>query len=197
MQEHEASLKRTTAHTIASRVAALPDVVNGELTIEQTIGKMVGCGIIYRYHHEKSLLSDYSINYWHKSIPKDILADAPVEIKRSMAKTIDDMKSEQYMDDEGCVVTPNAVEKTGDPFAEDVNEMPEKVDIVEEDVNKNEELLLPEEDIKEICDKAVQPFADESSVVEEKPTTQEVSVPVQVKKDGKSMNITVNITLNL
>lgn len=173
MQEHQISLKNTTAHHIASRIAALPDVENGELTIEQTFGKMVKCNIVYKDHHEKSLLSDFRINYWHKSIPADILADAPAEVKRAMAKTIDDMEDNQYMDEEGAVVTPNAVEKCEDPFNEDG----------------------PEEGTFE------NPIKDEVSPweegYEEEPTTQKVSVPVEVKKDGKTMSITVNLTINL
>lgn len=183
MQSHEGKLKKTTGQNIAASIAALDDIESGEVIIAQVISKMVGCNVIYRDKYPGKVYSDFRINYWHKSIPADILSEAPIEVKRAMAKTIDSMQANQYMDDEGCVVTPNSVEKSEDPFGEDVN--------------KNEELLLPEEDIKEICDKAVQPVADEPSVVEEKPITQEVSVPVQVKKDGKSMNITVNITLNL
>ena len=174
MQEHEgtSTLKRTTGHLVAARIAALDDVENGELTIEQTFSRMVKCNVIYRDKHDKSSYSDYRINYWHKSIPADILANAPVEVKRAMAKTIDDMKPEQYMDEQGCVVTPGAVEKTEDPF------------------NEDKDLLLPEETIEEICNEPVKPY-------EEKPTTQEVSVPLEIKKDGKSMSITVNLTINL
>lgn len=181
MQEHEISLKNTTARHIASRVAALPDVENGELTIEQAFGKMVQCNIIYRDHHERSLLSDYRINYWHKSIPADILADAPLDVKRAMAKTIDDMEDNQYMDEEGAVVTPNAVEKCEDPFNEDG-------EFEETDLSKH---------ATEIANLHAIKVTDTSPQFEEEPTTQEVSVPVEVKKDGKTMSITVNLTINL
>lgn len=181
MQEHELALKKTTAHHIASRVAALPDVTNGELTIEQTLGKMVKCGIVYRDKIEHSLYSDYRINYWHKSIPADILADAPAEVKRAMAKTIDDMEDNQYMDEEGAVVTPNAVEKCEDPFNEDG-------EFEETDLSKH---------ATEIANLHAIKVTDTSPQFEEEPTTQEVSVPVEVKKDGKTMSITVNLTINL
>ena len=104
-----------------------------------------------------------------------------------MADRIDSMADNQYMDEEGCIVTPNAVEKTEDPFNEDGWVKDEEDDgtvtytHVDDDSANIEHITV----------------ADTSSQFEEEPTTQEVSVPVEVKKDGKSMNITVNITLNL
>lgn len=127
MQEHEDTLKlkNTSAHAIAEEIANLDDVENGELTIEQTFGRMVRCLVVYRELNVKGSRSDYRINYWHKSIPADILANAPVEIKRAMANAIDKMEPGQYMDAEGAVVTPNAVEKVNeDPFAEGEPLMP-------------------------------------------------------------------------
>ena len=122
MQDHNDanSLHNTTCHAIVEKICESDDVTSGNLTVEQTFSKMVKCNVIYKDRHEKSVLADYRINYWHKSIPADILADAPAEVKRAMAKTIDNMQPNQYMDDEGCVVTPNAVEKVVDPFSEGV-----------------------------------------------------------------------------
>ena len=187
MQEKEGTpaLKKTTGHIIAEKISELDGVESGVITIEQVLSKMVKLSVIYRDKYPKSIYSDYRINYWHKSIPKDILANAPVEEKRSMAKTIDDMKPGQYMDDEGCVVTPGATVTDGDPFSEDA--------VIVEDTgqqDEEEEPILPEEQVQEICDKAVQPYEAEKEV-------QEVSVPVEVKKDGKTMSITVNLTINL
>ena len=183
MQENEGTpaLKRTTGHIIAGKICELDDVTNGELTIEQTFSKMVKCSVIYRDQYDKSVFSDYRINYWHRSIPADILANAPVEVKRAMAKTIDDMQPGQYMDDEGAVVTPNAVEKCEDPFNEDG-------EFEETDLSKH---------ATEIADLYAVTVADTSPQFEEEPTTQKVSVPVEVKKDGKTMSITVNLTINL
>ena len=199
MQMFEGSnmLKRTTGHEIASHIVDLPNITSGEITVEQTLSNMVGCNIVYRDRHEKSIYSDYRINYWHKSIPADILANAPAEVKRAMAKTIDDMKPNQYMDDEGCVVTPHAVEKTADPFNENVETISaapsdwknEKVF----DYQSNDDAIDTVEPVKEDCSVTV---ADTAPQFEEK-STQEVSVPVEVKKDGKSMNITINLTINL
>lgn len=186
MQEHEDTnaLKHTTGHIIAEKIAALPDIENGELTIEQTFSKMVKSNVVYRDRRDKSIYSDYRINYWHKSIPSEILANAPAEVKRAMAKTIDDMKPDQYMDDEGCVVTPNAVEKVEDPF----NEY-ETVEEPEENVHENEETVENE------------PGTFENPIVEDKDPWEEerTTLPLQItkEKDGKTTNVTINLTINI
>ena len=180
MQEKEGTpaLKKTTGHIIAEKISELDGVESGVITIEQVLSKMVKLSVIYRDKYPKSIYSDYRINYWHKSIPKDILANAPVEEKRSMAKTIDDMKPGQYMDDEGCIVTPGKIETEGDPFSEDAVIYPEAAP------------FPSEEEVQEVCNEAVKPLDEEH-------TKQEVTVPVEVKKDGKTMSITVNLTINL
>lgn len=134
MQEHEGTqtLKKTTNRNIANRICALPDVTNGLASIEQALAKMIHNKVIYKDKYPRGVCADFRINYWHKSIPASILAKAPVEVKRAMAKTIDDMKPGQYMDNEGCVVTPAYAEKNEDPFSEDVTDTaPQVEEIVE------------------------------------------------------------------
>ena len=114
-----------------------------------------------------------------------------------MAQTLDNMQSNQYMDDEGCVVTPNSVEKSEDPFTEDEPEKGTFENPIEDEVYPWEE-GYEEDGTKTYTNTNID---DEGSgqvdivhVPEEK---QQVSVPVEVKKDGKSMSITVNLTINL
>lgn len=197
MQSHEGKLKKTTGQKIAESIAALDDVESGEVIIAQVISKMVGCNVIYRDKYPGKVYSDFRINYWHKSIPADILSEAPIEVKRAMAKTLDSMQANQYMDDEGCVVTPNSVEKSEDPFTEDEPEKGTFENPIEDEVLPWEE-GYEEDGTKTYTNTNVD---DEGSgqvdivhVPEEK---QQVSVPVEVKKDGKSMSITVNLTINL
>lgn len=187
MQENEPKLKRMTGSILAQEIAEMDDVTSGTVTIEQTFSKMVHCDIVYRDKIPHSMYSSYRINYWHKSIPADILENAPVSVKRAMADRIDSMADNQYMDEEGCIVTPNAVEKTEDPFNEDGW-------VKDEEDDGTVTYTHVDDDSANIEHTTV---ADTASQFEEEPTTQEVSVPVEVKKDGKSMNITVNITLNL
>jgi len=265
MQENEGTpaLKRTTGHIIAGKICELDDVTNGELTIEQTFSKMVKCSVIYRDQYDKSIFSDYRINYWHKSIPADILANAPVEVKRAMAKTIDDMQPGQYMDDEGAVVTPNAVEKNEDPFSEATPLMPsEKVETpmvtvekpavnssitneqfakmlemaptgaskreIAEAIGKNPKTLdyLLERDRtrkerfyqeytkgyderqrrrKEWLENGRKGYQDKlaykaRTIAEEMvktDTTQNVTLPLDIKKDGKQITVNLSLTINL
>lgn len=191
MQEYEGTnaLKNTTGHIIAEKIAALPEIENGELTIEQTFSKMVKSNIVYRDRYDKSIYSDFRINYWHKSIPQEILANAPAEVKRAMAKTIDSMQENQYMDDEGCVVTPNSVEKSEDPFGEDEPEKGTFENPIEDKVSPWEEGQEGDGQVS-----VAHIPTEEPEIVEEQ---QQISVPVEVKKDGKSMSITVNLTINL
>lgn len=194
-KEETSALKNTTGHIISEKICNLPGETHGLVTIEQTFYRMVRNNVIYRDKDPRGFFSDYRINYWHKNIPADILANAPVEVKRSMAKTIDDMKPGQYMDDEGCVVTPGVTVTEGDPFNEDTATVEEP----DQEVEEEEEPILPEEDIEEICDKSVQPYEETNvePLPEEVQKAQEVSVPVEVKKDGKTMSITINLTINL
>jgi hypothetical protein len=198
MQQHEGQLKKTTAHRIAEAVAALDGVENGVITIEQQFAKMIKANVVYRERYPKRAYSDYRINYWHESIPEDILADAPASVKRAMVKTIDNMSEEQYMDSEGCVVTPNAVEKTEDPFDEDGTEEGTFENPIKDEVSPWEE-RYEEDGTKTYTNIDIN---DEGSgqvnvvhVPEQK--TQEVSVPVEVKKDGKTTNVTINLTINI
>ena len=194
MQKNPGQLKKTTGHKIAEAIAALDDVESGEVTVEQVFSKMVKCNVVYRDKYDKSVYSDYRINYWHKNIPSDILADAPAEVKRAMAKTIDDMKPDQYMDDDGCVVTPNAVEKVEDPF--------------------NEASQVAMETSAKLCGKTFcevvdEPGTFENPIVEENDPWEENSeddeeegtttIPLQItkEKDGKTTNVTINLTINI
>lgn len=205
IQEHEGTnaLKHTTGHIIASKICELPDVTNGELTIEQTFSKMLKCNVVYRDRCTKSIYSDYRINYWHKSIPSEILANAPAEVKRAMAKTLDDMKPNQYMDDEGCVVTPNAVEKTEDPFNESAQiamETSAKLcgkTLYGQELSTSDENIVNTPYIPKKLGTFDNPIVEDQDHWEEESTTQNVTVPLDIKKDGKQITVNLNLTINL
>ena len=200
MQEHEGTqtLKKTTNHNIADKICALPDVTNGVTSIEQTLSKMIRNKVIYRDKYPRGICADFRINYWHKSIPAAILAKAPVEVKRAMAKTIDDMKPGQYMDNEGCVVTPAYAEKSEDPFSEDVT-VADTTAQIEETVEVQPTEKTVEEAIEEIKEEKVKEVEAIKEVLKTPVETPVGATPIQItkSKDGKTMSITVNITLNL
>lgn len=182
IQNNPDKVKKISAHRLAELISAQDDNSYGEVTLAQVISKLVKKRVIYRSDADKYY--DFRINYWHELIPEDILANAPVEVKRLMAKKIDDMEPGQYMDEEGCITTPNAVEKTEDPFNED-----KTVEDNEEDVHENEETVESE------------PGTFENPIVREKYPWEEESttIPLQItkKKDGKTTNVTINLTINI
>lgn len=200
MQEHEGTqtLKKTTNHNIASRICALPDVTNGIVSIEQAMSKMVRNKVIYRDKYPHGICADFRINYWHKSIPTDILANAPVEVKRAMAKTIDDMKPGQYMDNEGCVVTPAYIEENEDPFSEDATVVDADQQVEETVEIKPTEKTVEEaiEEIKEEKAKEVEAMKEALKTPVEAPV-ETTPIKITKSKDGKTTYITVNLTFNL
>lgn len=200
MQEHEGTqtLKKTTNRNIANRICALPDVTNGLASIEQALAKMIHNKVIYKDKYPRGVCADFRINYWHKSIPASILAKAPVEVKRAMAKTIDDMKPGQYMDNEGCVVTPAYAEKNEDPFSEDVA-VADTAPQVEEIVEIKPVERTVEEAIEEVKEEKVKEVEAMKEVLKTPVETPVETTPIQItkSKDGKTTYVTVNLTFNL
>lgn len=200
MQEHEGTqtLKKTTNRNIANRICALPDVTNGLASIEQALAKMIHNKVIYKDKYPRGVCADFRINYWHKSIPASILAKAPVEVKRAMAKTIDDMKPGQYMDNEGCVVTPAYAEKNEDPFSEDVA-VADTAPQVEEIVEIKPVERTVEEAIEEVKEEKVKEVEAMKEVLKTPVETPVETTPIQItkSKDGKTIYVTVNLTFNL
>lgn len=130
MQEHPMKCYNTSASKICNEVCELPECKSGDIILQQQFGALVKQGVIHKIGKMNHM--DYIINYSHERIPDGILDNAPASVKMSVVKRASQMADNQYMDAEGCIVTPNAVEKTEDPFAEDVKETPEKADIAEE-----------------------------------------------------------------
>lgn len=213
MQEHEGTqtLKKTTNHNIADKICALPDVTNGITSIEQAMSKMVRNKVIYRDKYPHGICADFRINYWHKSIPADILANAPVEVKRAMTKTIDDMTPGQYMDNEGCVVTPAYVEKSEDPFNEDmplkeICECRRDTVTVEDTAPQSEEPVeikpvekTVEEAVAQIKEEKIKEAEARKEVLKEPVETPVEATPIRItkSKDGKTTYVTINLTINL
>lgn len=200
MQEHEGTqtLKKTTNRNIANRICALPDVTNGLASIEQALAKMIRNKVIYKDKYPRGVCADFRINYWHKSIPAAILAKAPVEVKRAMAKTIDDMKPGQYMDNEGCVVTPAYAEKNEDPFSEDAT-VADTAPQVEEIVEIKPVEKTVEEAIEEVKEEKVKEVEAMKEVLKTPVETPVETMPIKITKsaDGKTTYVTVNLTFNL
>ncbi len=154
MQNNPNATRHKLGTEIAKEVGATCNYGDG--TLQLALGKLVKSGIVYRTRADRGY--DYRINYWHKEIPKVILDNAPLELQKKMKEKLNKMGDNQYLDDEGCITTPNSVSITADPF--------------------NEDKTAP---------------ATES----EDTTTQDVTIPLNIKKDGKQISVTLNLTINL
>ncbi len=182
IQNNPDKVKKISAHRLAELISAQDDNPYGEVTLAQVISKLVKKRIVYRSDADKYY--DFRINYWHELIPEDILANAPVEVKRLMAKKIDDMEPGQYMDEEGCVTTPNAVEKNEDPFSEEAEPGTFENPIVEDKSPWEEKL----ETIN---------LNDCAAPVKVDAETTTLPLHITKEKDGKVTNVTINLTINI
>ena len=177
IQDHPGKMNRTTGHRIAEELAERDDLPHGSITIEQVISRMIKRNVLEKTSIPKSMYSSFRINYGSNSIPKDILAAAPVEEKRTLESMIDRLEPGQYMDSDGCIVTPGAVpivpQEDSDPFNED---------------KKSDEPGTFENPIK-----------SEKDPWEEEPKGNTTTLPLHITKtkDGKTTNITINLTVNL
>lgn len=170
MQHNPKALKRRFGAEIAREVSESCEF--GENTLQLALSRMCKQGVIYRTDAERG--SDYRINYWHKDIPQFILDEAPLEVQKLMKEKLNKMTDEQYLDDEGCITTPNAVEKTGDPFSENIVATPYK----------------PKE-----------PGTFENPIKSEKDPWEEdaATVPLKITKsdDGKQITVNLSLVINL
>ena len=175
MQLNPKALKHRFGAEIAREVSETCDF--GENTLQLAFSRMCKKGVIYRTDAERG--SDYRINYWHKDIPQFILDEAPLEVQKLMKEKLNKMTDDQYLDDEGCITTPNAVEKTEDPFSEGVETISTHV---------TAELGTFENPIK-----------SEKDPWEEEPKEETTTLPLHITKtkDGKTTNVTINLTINL
>lgn len=152
IQQHPNQMRNTNCRTLAKsmRISGYKDV-----SIQQYIRRMIDNQMLTRFGGKRR--ANIRINYFHKDIPQDILDSAPKEEKDLVAKTLAGIKSNQYIDETGCVTT-----KSEKP--------------------RDKALITP---IK----------VDSNTPIE----SQEIAVPMTItkSKDGRSINIAVNLTINL
>lgn len=170
MQNNPNATRHKLGTEIAKEVGATCNYGDG--TLQLALGKLVKSGIVYRTRADRGY--DYRINYWHKEIPSFILDNAPLELQKKMKEKLNKMGDNQYLDDEGCITTPNAVEKTGDPFSENVVTVP---------YTAREPGTF------------AKPIKSEKDPWEEDATT----VPLKITKsdDGKQITVNLSLVINL
>lgn len=178
MQNNPNATRHKLGTEIAKEVGATCNYGDG--TLQLALGKLVKKGIVYRTRADRGY--DYRINYWHKEIPKVILDNAPLEIQKKMKEKLNKMTDDQYLDDEGCITTPNAVEKVAvDPF----NEI---------DFSENKETVEHRTDVYPEG-AFYNPIESEKDPWEEDTAT----VPLKITKsdDGKQITVNLSLVINL
>lgn len=102
-QDHPKLLKNTNLSKLAEMAA--PDINRKTTTLRVTINKM---------HQNQMLLKqpggkrrgNIKINYYHKDIPGYILERAPIDTQEKVRAMYENLENDQYVNTEGCVVTP-------------------------------------------------------------------------------------------
>ena len=108
MQKNPRALNNTNAKQLANTMR-----LEGYKTksIQLYIQRMVNNQMLQKYGGKKR--ATYRINYLHKDIPPEVLESAPLEERLSVKRQIGGMKQGQYLDDDGCIVTPPSSKDEG------------------------------------------------------------------------------------
>lgn len=129
--------------------------------------KMVNNQIIYRHGGKRR--STFFINYYHKDIPGYIIERGPQYVKDRIKEMKEKLEKNQHIDEVGCIVTEpeKKTKKRGRKPGRKPTMKP-----VEEPTKQEQE----------------EPKAIEGETV---------VAPVEVKEDGKSINITITLNLTI
>lgn len=178
MQENPNACKHKLGTEIAR--AAGESCNFGDATLQLALSSLIKRGVVYRSDADRGF--DYRINYWHKDTPAFILDNAPVDIQKKMKEKLNKMTDDQYLDDEGCITTPNAVEKVAvDPFNEiDFSENKETVE--------HRTDVYPEGSFYNPIEPEKDPWEEDTA-----------TVPLKITKsdDGKQITVNLSLVINL
>lgn len=169
MQDNDKFLRDTTLTDVAEQAAIANGLKSNNTRI--TILKMYHNQMVNKTASGRKRGRVY-INYYHKDIPGYILDRAPQDIQDRVRAMKEGLKENQHIDEVGCVVT-----------KEEPKEEP-KEDAKEE----------PKEDTEKEQAKEVVPA--EAIEVAQTPE-QSVAMPVEIKREGKNITLTININLSL
>ena len=173
MQTHPAQCRNTNNTVLAKSMelgGAGINMYNGKLILQ----KMINNQMIHRHGGRKR--SDFAINYFHKDIPGYILENAPDDIKERVERMNSELKPNQHIRVEGCVVT--EPEKEAQEPEVDTTTEPELE--VQETVESNP--TSEEETLKS------------SSDASEENTT---STPITIRETERGLSISITLNLNI
>lgn len=157
MQNNPNQLRNTSCALIAKCIVmdnALDS--NSPEAVRQTVARMVNEGIIKRDGTQQR--GNFSINYWHWKIPKDIIDGAPQVVKDKILELENRAKEVNgVVTSDGCVSYQTVPTST----------------------------------------LAAKDSAEEEPAEETASEVETVNIPLEIKKDGKSISVSVTLNINL
>ena len=181
MQDNDKFLRDTTLTAVAEQ-AAIANGLKGNNT-RITVLKMYHNQMVNKTASGRKRGRVY-INYYHQAIPGYILDRAPQDIQDKVRAMKEGLKDNQHIDEVGCVVTKEEPKKaTKEKIKEEIKEEP-KEEIKEE----------PKDDAEKEQAKEIVPA--ETIEVAQTPE-RSVAMPVEIKREGKNITLTININLSL
>lgn len=117
LQDHPTRCWSTNGAKLAR---AMQDIEVGYYRRHQVIQQMVQQGMLRRVGNKK--VANFNINYYHADIPPDVLEKAPQEVRTRLGNITANLKDNQHIDKEGCLVT-----KTETPQTKTKDEEPSQI----------------------------------------------------------------------
>lgn len=167
LQNNESRCRNTNIAVIAKSIDMDPTTDIKLYTAKAMLQRMINNQMLQRYGGRKR--STFIINYYHKDIPGYILERAPAEVKERVERMNAELKPNQHIDTEGCVVT-ESEKKEPEPIEDTATQ------VISEPEQPNEET------------------PNVSSDASEENTT---SVPIKVVDTERGLSISITLNLNI
>ena len=173
LQDNEPRCRNTNIAVLAKSIEMGAIGVN-LYTAKSMLQKMINNQMLHRYGGRKR--SNFFINYYHKDIPGYILERAPAEVKERVERMNAELKPNQHVSVEGCVITESEV---AEEEKEDTPTQPE-LEVEEETTDSNP---VEEEETPNV-----------SSDMSEENTT---SAPITIRETERGLSISITLNLNI
>lgn len=166
---------RTTSVRIAKEMKLHGDCPKTLNTIRQGLQGLVRKDIVKLNGNKMN--GDYYINYSSKFLPKNILENAPDDVKEHIIAFRNNLKANQYIDEMDCKVT---------------KPVKEEEQVVEEEQKKKPvETTITEPEVGDV--KPIEEVKSSSDASEENTTT----VPIKIVDDERGISISITLNLNI
>lgn len=178
LQQHPELMKDTNLLTLASKVADTLGDGNTVINVKLILTRLINQSVLRRTApYGKQRVSTFWINYYLPKLPKEVMDNMPQDERERVEmnkKKAEDRMAE--IDDEG--ITTIKLSSGADPLNEDVEGEPAEIIEPEPEPEPEKNSISP------------LPAPIEN-------TPQQISVPVELKRDGQNLSITININLNI